>query len=191
MVVTFGEGSLADVMGVTTDAVLDAANIVGNYGGRPTLDLDSRYTPLLRFDLSSIPATATVIDARITVHTTGDPSANDVSVHRLLEPWTEGTLDGGTGAANYLERQTGAGWASPGATGLSRVSGSSGGFQASLANATYTFAITAAVVQTWVSTPSDNDGLVFDSVGTDLLVLHSSESATIDRRPSLRVTYVP
>lgn len=191
MVVTFGETSSAGVTGVTTDAVLDAVNLTGNYGGRPTLDLDSRYTPLVRFDISSIPTTATVLDARLTLHTTDDPSPNDVSVHRLLEAWTEGVLDGGIGAANYFQRQTGTSWASPGATGLSRVAGSSGGFQASLANATYTFAITAAVVQLWVSTPTDNHGLVFESGGTDLLVLHSSESTSVDRRPTLRVTYMP
>jgi hypothetical protein len=191
MVVTFGEASVADVSGVTIDTILDAASVVGNYGGRPTLDLDSRYTPLLRFNVTSIPSTATVLDARLTLYTTGDATTNTVTAHRLLEAWTEGTQNGPAGAANFLERQMSVAWLNSGATGLSRSSGMSGAFQPMAADSAYTFVLTTALVQLWVDDGGENKGIVLALSAGDTVVFHSSESSIGDRRPLLRVTYMP
>jgi len=190
MVVTFGETGSAGVAGVTFDTVLDAVNSVGNYGNRPTLDLDGQWTPLLRFDLSSIPSSATVIDARLTLYTADQSTTDTITVLRVTQSWTEGATNGAAGEANFLERHTATLWEGPGATGPSRA-GTVGSFMPIAVGSAYTFAIALATVQMWVGSPQENFGLVFDSDGTDTVRFHSSESFTSSSRPVLRITYAP
>ena len=188
---TFGDRPDADVQGVAADTRLSTLSIGSNYGAAAVLGLDDNSTPLLRFDLSSIPTTATVFDAHLLLFTTANAAQGTVTVHRLLESWDEGTQDGVDGEANYIQRKPSTFWMTPGATDNSRSAATNGGFMPSTPSALFNFAISTSMVQSWVSTPATNFGLVFAIGSGDSTAFESSEAATMTNRPMLRVTYTP
>jgi hypothetical protein len=191
--VILGEAPTADIMGVTEDTVLSSSYATSSFGGRARLDLDDTWTPLLRFDTTSIPITATVLDARLSLWTETEATNDTVTVHRLEEPWSEGTNDGGAGGgwADFFNRQAGVPWTGVGATGGSRSIDITGSFFPFQIDAQYTFALALNSVQGWIDDPSTNFGLVFDSSGTDTVHFVSSEGATAAKRPLLQIVYMP
>jgi len=190
-VTVFGETATADVTGVTFDTTLNSANTGNNYGAQQYLSLGPALTPVLRFDLTTIPTSATVFDAKLTLHTSDNATLDTVTAHRLLEAWDEGNNIATAGVANYLQRQAGVMWTGPGAMGGSRVASSVGAFMPMAVNSTYTFVVATSTIQAWVANPATNNGIVLDLSGTDDVGFQSSEFATSNVRPFLRVTYVP
>lgn len=71
-----------------------------NYGSYALISvrslLDSDVRSLLKFDLSEIPATAVVLEAKLYLYYyewfTGDPVGRQYDLHRALEDWNEGTV---------------------------------------------------------------------------------------------------
>lgn len=112
-------GNAAPNTTVTLDAVVDAyvysANPAANYGAATTLYVGSQSTSatgraLFRFDLSSIPAGATVLSASFQAYlaqTSSSPAILDVELKRIDAPWQEmvvawSTQPGYTGANNVI-----------------------------------------------------------------------------------------
>jgi hypothetical protein len=64
-------------------------------------------------------------------------------------------------------------------------------------NSTGTYSITfgteaLAVVQSWVTTPSTNFGLIFEGGSSDAdFIFDSNEASTVANRPRLIITYAP
>ncbi len=127
---------------------------------------------VLQFDLSSIPANATIDSVTLTLHLskTKAATAETVSLNRLLQNWGEGTSDStGMGAAattndaTWLDTFWSAGnpptWTTPGGTFSSTVSAST-----SVANTvgfdSWTGAGLVADVTQWLSQPSTNFGWI-------------------------------
>ncbi len=166
-----------------------------NYGGSTTLLVryhtsnQEEFSSLVRFDLSGIPANATVQSAVLTLTVTESPSTwLDVDIFKLLRSWTEMQ-------ATWNSAASGVAWTQPGANGSGdresirrasmRVNAAVGG--------TATVDLTG-LVQEWVSSPAGNQGLLLRpnlSSNTSILQYRfaSRDNATATSRPKLTVTY--
>jgi hypothetical protein len=201
--VTFGERPTSMIQGVTRDGEVDSDNPNGNYGGDNEFfcgrhpGASQIWVGLLRFDVSAIPAGATVQSASMSLWTGGDPLDNGtVQWHALLEDWSEGNGDntGPAGVANYIQRIQGTAWRTVGA---GAPSSSDAAIVTELAtplgNSEYTFPLPAVLVQLWVDFPQTNFGMsCFVAPGVDSDTDYKAhESSQTGHRPELTVTYVP
>jgi RHS repeat-associated protein/uncharacterized repeat protein (TIGR01451 family) len=168
-----------------------------NYGNNPRLlvryhsgNQNEEFSSLLRFDLSGIPANATVQAAVLTL-TVESSEANawlDLDVFKLLRGWQE--LQ-----ATWNQAASGVAWSQGGANGsgdreitrsaTARVNAGQGG--------TVSFDLTG-LVQGWVSNPSGNQGLLLRPTlpinnYTMTYRFASANHDTAGWRPKLVVTY--
>jgi hypothetical protein len=132
----------------------------------------------LRWDLSQIPAGATVTSASVTLNVT-NPSPQTYGAYELKKSWNEGQLSWNLAA-------TGAPWATAGAKGTTDRG-------AQIASVTptniapYTFTVPASVVQGWLTTPSSNNGILLaHTTNFDGFVFDTKEGAT---PPKLTLNY--
>jgi hypothetical protein len=132
----------------------------------------------LRWDLSSIPAGATLTSASVTLNVT-NPSPQTYGAYELKKAWNEGQL-------SWNQTATGTPWATPGAKGTTDR-GSQIASVTPTAVAPYTFTIPASVVQGWLNTPSSNNGIVLGhTTNFDGFIFSTKEGTTA---PRLTVTY--
>jgi uncharacterized protein (TIGR03382 family) len=144
----------------------------------------SNQSALLSFDVSLIPAWATVTSVGLSLHVT-DASSGTFQMFELLRPWTEAgatwnTFNGSTP------------WGAPGATGTSDRGGVAVGALTPTLPVLTGFALGApfqALVQGWVS-GAPNHGFVLGSSSTNTLVFWSSRHGTLASRPALTVDYL-
>lgn len=192
---TFGERTGADVTGVTVDTFIssEAGEPFSNYGATEELrsEQDVNERILLRFDLGSLPATATVFDARVTVNILQVVPPATLTPRRLLEAWTEGNADGAAGVANSTQRTAVAAWTTLSAGSPGSSSATPMGTAAVTATGDLTIQLDAATVQGWVADPVQNFGMIFFNSSGESVRFASSEHATAGIRPLLTVTYVP
>lgn len=175
-----------------------------NTGGDPDFDIgyytggSSTRRGLIKFDLSSIPAAATIASAVLSlwVRTTASTfSSNNrtVRVYRIRagRDWVENQV----GWANY---KTANAWttAGCGSTVSDREATQIGSFVTSTAWAVgqqvdITLTPGAGGVQDWVSGALANNGMILisDTEATDLIRYCSSDHATANQRPKLVVEY--
>ncbi|HZO70338.1 MAG TPA: Ig-like domain-containing protein [Kribbellaceae bacterium] len=153
------------------------------------------HRPVLRFDLRDIPASATVSAATLTLNYAATTSTvGQVNVHRLTQPWVEGT---GTGQCNasgvsWNETQRGARWSAAGGSYDAAIQASVAAKSRSAAGVD-NFTVTNLVRQ-WVSgTP--NHGLMIKSASEALPTVQkyfdyrSDDYGTTAQKPKLSVTY--
>jgi hypothetical protein len=149
---------------------------------------------LIRADLSSIPTNWIIEDVSLmlTVQSSGGNFGNiDYTLHRLSDPWGEGTVVGPsaggfgdtaqTGDATWLSRQHNiALWSVPGADFIASPTATAPAGTAG-ALVTWTSAAMISDVQQWVSAPASNQGWIIVSTieGTLQRVknFYSSESS--------------
>jgi hypothetical protein len=173
----------------------NAGDELKNYGSCNILYLNGPATTakdraLIRYDLSSIPATATITSATVRlVKIGGSTTARNVSIHRVTNNWTEGTAGcGGTaGVANWQQRMTATPWTTAGgdfdATATATLSVG--------ANAAYSFTATS-LVQGWVNSSFSNHGILAKFTTENLnseIDFASTENGTVANRPQLLVSY--
>lgn len=197
--VSFGERRDADMQGVTYDTFVEGNESGLNYGVHTDLhfwEWNSTATALLRFDLSSIPASATIVAAHLEVWTEGSGVLSEgiIGGYRLLEPWDEGSVDGSSGAANWEHRSQDVPWTTPGARGGSHDAAVLFELSPTQANMAYEVDLPADLVQAWIESSADNHGIALYgtvdsgvSGGTAWVV--ASEYWDADRRPLLTVVY--
>lgn len=161
---------------------------------------------LVAFDLSSIPAGATVTGVDVILklsRTAGAAGPRDVSLHLALQDWGEGTSvafgNEGAGAPATPGDATWQHtfynttlWASPGGDFAAAASAT-----LSVGDiAVYTWGSTAALVadvQGWVDDPATNFGWVVigdESASSTAKRFDTHEAAAVDQ-PKLRITYTP
>src|SRR5215212_6671712 len=132
----------------------------------------------LRWDLSSIPAGATLTSASVTLNVT-NPSPQTYGAYELKKSWNEGQL-------NWSQAATGTPWATAGAKGTTDR-GSQIASVTPTAVAPYTFTIPASVVQGWLNTPSSNNGILLaHTTNFDGFVFDTKEGA---QPPKLTLNY--
>lgn len=162
---------------------------------------------LVKFDVSSIPANATITSATLTLNLTQSISFGDTQrVHKVLAAWGEGASTtgsteespGGRGAAAQAGDATwlfrlfpGTAWAAAGgdfvaaASASTTVDGEPGPFS-------WTGASLAADVQSWLVTPASNFGWMVRGIeggGLNAKRYASSENPDEALRPVLSVSY--
>jgi hypothetical protein len=169
------------------DASLRSDNATTNYGGATTLLADGKpdYSSVMRWDLSAIPTSATLVSASLTFYVE-DPSSSSYELYALKRNFDESSV-------TWSNASTSTSWQVAGANGsndrettmIGAITGSSTG--------TKTIALNAAglaKVQAWIANPAVNYGLILlDYTPSNGLDLSSSESTTASRRPLLSVTY--
>ncbi len=133
---------------------------------------------LLRFDLSSIPASATIVSAELKFYV--DAEGQGFNMHRMNVPWSEAT----TSFASLGNRH----FAADDIDAESSVNANWPGVD------TYTGPITVSVpastVQAWVNgTVANNGWLMIATHADDGQQLRSREYATVADRPKLTVVY--
>jgi len=159
---------------------------------------------LIAFDVSSIPAGATITGVSLTLHMSRtNTGATNVQMRRVLADWGEGTSAAGRGEgagapattndATWVHRFfNSASWSTPGGDFSTTVSATTS--VAGIGNYTWSGAGLVADVQAWVNGTSSNFGwiLLGNEVSTGTAKrLDSSENSTVAFRPSLVVLYVP
>lgn len=167
----------------------------------------ARNRPLLRFDLATLPADATINSVTLTLTdiSGGTFQASNFELHRVLVDWGEGTKTGNqgqpasSGEATWNARfHSVTDWNAPGGNaGTDYASAVSGATLVSPALGTnvYQFGSTSSMVadvQLWRDTPGANFGwiLISDSEGTPQTSRRfASREDALGRAPVLRVDF--
>ena len=161
-----------------------------NYGASSSLIVDSSGSGLgnsrvlLQFDLSSIPANATILDATLVLEATAiNNGPINLHIVRITESWEEGGFLGLLGAANWNQRLDGTSWTSAGGSYNPLVLGT----LAVSATGQIEFDLTS-LVQDWVEGSEVNNGILIASPSS------GSKAITFDSRegtapPQLIMTY--
>jgi hypothetical protein len=192
---TFGDRADADVQGVTADTGCDVNDPLLNFGAIDAINTSSLERGLLWFDVTALPAGATVIEAEIHLRLAWEVDADGaVQVFRLLEGWDEGSAAGSVDAANCVDRRVDVPWTDydigspsshePDALATLAVDG-----QGDIA---YVVALPPSLVQAWRQDDGSNHGVMFQGAA-GLTNPHphfaSREHADGARRPLLVVEY--
>lgn len=137
----------------------------------------------MRFDLSTIPAGATVTAAVLDIWTDFDPGGASTQ-YALAQSWVESE-------ATWDSRSSGTAWTTAGAGPPSRGATAVSTLPANAANTEYMANISLATVQGWVTLPATNFGIAFVTSDADGTRWSTHENATAAHRPVLRVTHTP
>ncbi|MFO0762990.1 MAG: DNRLRE domain-containing protein [Byssovorax sp.] len=164
--VTFQRG----VLGSVADTFLNQEKPANNYGANITDQASGaallQQRALFRWNLSSIPADATVSSATVTL-TQSNTGAASPRVHLANTPWTEGTVTWNSFGNGYD------------AAVLANLSN---------ASATINFSL-LATVQGWVNGSIPNNGILIEQAAASTTKFMSSEWAVVGSRPKLKVCY--
>lgn len=192
----FGERPTATHSGVTSDTYIsqDMETVddrVNNFGGEDKLKVKyGEDHGLVRFDLSAIPAGATIVYADLEMVVISAAPSSIVAVHALSESWLENTLEGTAGTSNWTMRDPVNAWTTVGAA----PPGSAGPMLATFSVATLggvTVEVPRTTVQAWVDSPATNHGmLLLETTDNNNPDLASRETST-SQAPQLTVTFVP
>lgn len=158
---------------------------------------------LVQFDLSAIPADATITSARLDVVCTKAPpdtTARVFTLHRLTTDWGEGTSSSAGGAGTFAEEDDAtwvynfydtSDWNTPGGDFVSQESSST----EMEGTGDYSFPSTGEMiddVQVWLDNPSSNFGWLIkgeEDIEQTARRIGTREQAEEDERPYLVVEY--
>ncbi len=143
-----------------------------NYGSSPLLALTNGATAFIQFNLSGVPANATVSKATLRLYVDAVTGAGSFDVYEVNTPWAEGGLNFTNAPAPGLS-----------ATGSKPVSiSSAGGNQFVLVDIT-------TLVQDWVNGTAANNGIVLKLTSSNGgFSFDSKESPLTSHEPELEIT---
>lgn len=165
----------------TTDTFIYKAATTTNYEGSTTIDLNSQANQerhgFIRFDLTGIPAGATITAASLDL-TAGGGNTGVINVFDVTNSWTASTTT--WNSASTIVGST--------AYGSATISNST------LGAAVPTITLSPSIIQGWVDTPSTNNGFGIkttysNGAAANFLNICSDDHATASYRPKLTVTY--
>jgi hypothetical protein len=175
-------GRGAPKIGGVDDAMLvwdpvDPTKAGTNYGATQQMNVgfvgtDVRQV-LLRVDLSPLPPGQIITSAALTFRMIQSPGKANVELHRVLAPWTEGTVTYASFAAAFDPAIE----ASVATLGVPN-------------NSNVTVDLTA-LVGDWYTGVQANHGVLFAHPAPGRTVVASAEAPTVAPRPSLTVCYAP
>ncbi len=152
-----------------------------NFGNQATMFVDGApgAVGLMKFDLSGLPTTTTVMVVEL--HVFAAAPGGEIEVFPMRESWTETT-------SSWRRRNTNTAWLAQGAAPPSRGTTAIATFTPN-AVAEFTADVDVATVQGWVTDPATNLGLALTSTSSDESLIRSSEAA--NGKPFLRITHTP
>lgn len=175
----------------TSDTTIYESHPTTNYGTSSILTCDGDdgtgrdISFLIRWDLASIPSSATVTAVSLTFQVT-DASTTAYPVYALNRAFDESTATWNRASGVSL-------WATAGAKAASDRTVSSVGNLSAPSTGVRAVSLNAAglaAVNGWVANPSTNYGFVVASTSNyNSIVVASSEHATVGYRPRISVTY--
>ncbi len=185
--VTFQDG-LNNYLG-TTDTYISSNNKTTNYGATSTVYASGSARPLVKFDLSSIPANATVQSATLSLYiysNLGNGGGTSVYLHRLIDKsWNETQ-------ATWNIYATGQNWTTAGmgaTTDYATPATASANIGYTPVNIWADFTVTS-LVQNWINGGFANNGITILTQNGPRFNAYSSEyNGNITLRPKLSVTY--
>jgi hypothetical protein len=155
------------------------------------------YRCLFQFDVTSIPTTATVLSAILTLYREGNDGTTVYSygAYKLVRAWVEGTgVDSVTGDGADWNTYNGVNnWGTAGCDNTSTDRSSSAEDAHAINYATDNTWSIPVMTQDWVTTPANNKGVLIAT--TDVysaqgyLTVYTSDYTTPAKRPQLVVTY--
>jgi len=177
-----GVGPVPGFAGVYDTYISNFGDAGANYGISSTLELRSNdvRAALLLFDLASMPATANIVNAAVSVHV--DYKTNDnampVSLFRVIRDW-------GEMEATWINATAATLWSVPGANGgADRSTTPAATAVMSNADAWYDFDVTNLVRQ-WLANPAENKGVILKA-GTGASVAYGLRSSEYFAAPIFR-----
>lgn len=174
----------------TRDTMLEEHDATAKHGADSKLSI-SGDTPggsgqddvaLLQWDVSTIPTSAVVTAASLTV-TVSDKADQSYGVFEALRAWDEST-------ATWKRASTALNWETNGARGASDRGAQIGAIRAP-STGRITIALDAATVQRWVRDPASNHGVLVASTSNDNRLELVSREGSKASRPRLEVTWQP
>jgi hypothetical protein len=176
---------------VTTDHPSVADTHIGvaqpntNFDGQTSMLADggsNDCAALVRFDLTAIPAGATIEAAELRIWVAND-AGQTCTVFPVLEAWDAAT-------ATWNARSSNTAWTTAGAKPPSRSTVAIGSVVASPTGSEKVLAVDPLLVAGWVAAPATNHGFAIVTTSSDGARFVTSEG-TSERRPIMRVTYTP
>lgn len=194
----------AAAAGIDTQISIVAAQQGYNYGVQANMrvggvNANTQRRGLLAFDISSLPAGATITAATLTLNCSSEDAATDfdVAVHRALLQWYEGIRNGATPAEDGSTWD----WRNwNGSVAWGAEGGQSGTDYAASATATTTITGTGnhtwdvtADVQAWYAGTATNYGWFIintsEATASSGKIFDTSDNATAGNRPKLDIEY--
>ncbi len=179
----------------TDDATIDAKEPIKNYGADPKIVVSNfgveTSHALLRFDLSSIPADAVEVSARLRVYfeeVSEAPAGAGLSAHPVTRDWIEGTLQGAEPAdgATWVTYDGTNAWTSAGGD----VDSSAGASVLLGAAGQYYELDVSSFVRDWHSGVSPNYGVRLEGTpGLKTAEFMSGDEPDVSKQPQLAVVY--
>jgi hypothetical protein len=152
------------------DSTVNSAYSSVNFGGLPFLQTGGTARTYVQFDLSSMPlgidpSQITRVNLVLWVNRVG--TAGTIQVSEAGGPWTESSITAASQPA---------------------TTGASIGTAAVSSGLTYVYVDVTNTFKNWLSTPSSNQGVVVDGVGSAIVYFDSKESVSTSHPPSLEIT---
>ncbi|MEE9279937.1 MAG: DNRLRE domain-containing protein [Myxococcota bacterium] len=179
----------------TDDATINALEPDKNYGGEPKITVSNFGAEvshaLLRFDISALPADATVVAATLRLYleaASESPPGAEVIVHRLTRDWVEGTMQGAEPAdgATWLTHDGSNPWATPGGEVEPTPAAT---LSLGPVGQSYDADVTS-VVSGWQGGASPNYGFRLEgSAGVKAVEFMSGDEADVAKQPQLIIAY--
>ncbi|NNE69456.1 MAG: DNRLRE domain-containing protein [Rhodothermales bacterium] len=158
------------------------------FGGDDNIEVDGSpdYGALLAWDISDVPAGATILSASIKL-SVFDPTNDTYEVYALQRPWSESD-------ATWREASNGVSWSQDGASGSGDAGSQVLGLLRNSGTGEATIALNEsglAVVQNWIDNPGSNYGFLIEDYarGNDGIDFHSREASNSAQRPRLELEY--
>ena len=184
--------------GTTTTYISSYDDPYAPHGHEPTMavrwqrtQLTDSEAGLIVFDLTSIPVSATIQSATLSLYVVDHTNVNPMSMsaYGVLKPWLPAE-------ANWYSPTLATAWTAPGCSGFNsdRLAQASGTVLLSQPGAWVDIAV-GGVAQQWVRNPAANYGLVLKAVGTSTSPsvrydIASALHAEASLHPRLTITYI-
>lgn len=195
---------IAITTGVGADTYVYSSNPTLNYGALATFGASTARKPIIRFDLSSIPASATIVSATLSLYNSaninGSTAVNLFKVADANGDWVEGTATGqiqaGSPCWNFKAYNTvtwagSVGLATAGTDYINTLLATATLANGTLANTQNAIVFNddgLAVLQGWFGA-SSNNGFVILTANTTANYFHSKQASTEGYRPVLSIVY--
>jgi hypothetical protein len=177
------------------DSWLDQRNPTRNNGINTSLISDGETNragrPMMQFNLSAIPSTATITNANLRLLATSaqNNTAFNLSLHRLTNTWDEGTQSNANGISNWTQRLiTGSVlWTTAGADFNATAEATTSVSTTGIYN--WTGGTLNTMIQNWTNATNTNNGMlikfVTEGTGNEAKTFASNNNTTAANRPLL------